>query len=345
MSHPQQIRARRGAYSAAAQVDDDGARSLREAPAGCRTAAALAPPASSMYRRRHDLLLRLTGGDAPAAIGLRLLVRDGQTLETLARHAVGFGYEKNRPRTDLVQRGWALSLAARGCGSSDPPSKAAVARTAVLGPVDPAEHAGHLPRAPPSSPPRRRGRSPRATRPPARRRRTELGEVTCVVPRVNLTERQLLARRGADVPVAVSVNARGFAWRRRSTSTPRRRRSWSRRGVLCGARPRRHGGRPRASLRGVPPTRCASTATWSSTQRMKDSPQGGIVRCHAAGAVRGRHAVAACRPSGARSRWRSHLAQRPAVRTTTSSYGALCASPYVEPEPPTVIHPSTIGRR
>ena len=46
--------------------------------------------------------------------------------------------------------------------------------------------------------------------------------MTCVVPRVNLTERQLLDRRGADVPVAVSVNAQQFT----TLAAPRRSSSW-----------------------------------------------------------------------------------------------------------------------
>ena len=223
-----------------------------------------------------------------------------------------------------------------GCGSA-PPSTASARVPLPLGP-GPASHAARR-RARRGRAARRRGTRARASRDGPLRGGAELHLWRCDV-------------RGAE----------GQPHRTPAARPPRRRRPGRRLGERAavydagGAAPRPH----RAGGRGVEPvvrastaarrsrssalpcaaatrTRCASTATWSSTHVRglaagRDRP---LRRAAAAAGGGDRRRPAAA--SGARSRWRSRVSLNGQQFVAPQAHFAHHL--YVEPEPPTVIHP------
>ena len=273
---------------------------------------------------------------APAAIGLTvLLVRDGQTLETLPRHAVGFGYVNLTthgmvPATGPVGGGTRLRIGAAvdgvGCAYRcrwdlgllrTPP---AAARAAVLAGTSAWDPTARYATA-------RYAAAPNST----------FGAVTCVVPRVNLTERQLLDRRGADVPVAVSVNAQQFT----TLAAPLHVHTAPAVEVSSPSCGPVHGGTAvailGASLRGGDHYQVRFHRNVVVNATYEDSPQGGIVRCVAPPLPWEAVTVDGLPP----------VRRSLAVALSVSLNGQQFVAPqahfahrlYVEPEPPTVIHP------
>ena len=208
-----------------------------------------------------------------------LLVRDGQTLETLPRHAVGFGYVNltthgmvpatgrcdrrrhaaaDRRRRRRRRLRVPLPLGPGACCARRPPPRA---------PGRPRRHVGVGPHRALRDRPLRGGAATRAR-----------GAVTCVVPRSAHRTPAARPPRRRRPRRRLGERAAVRRWRRRSR--PHRAGG---RGVepVVRVRPRRHGGRdPRrfpARRRRSPHARFHRNVVVNATY--EDSPQGGIVRC------------------------------------------------------------------